>query len=257
VKTLKVALMASLLIFIFTSVSIASAASSTMQGTATGYWSVANPSPGSYVTVTINFQSSSSSTLYVYAIGLHGDWMENDQFAGRDYSSSPEVVQTNGLIAPSVSLQIPASAHLGSHTYYIGIDGVDADGNNFSWDSSTYNIDFAVATNPTPTNGATTGPNSSSTNDSGSSNLLVYVAVIAVVAVVAILIAMLVVKKSGKKRALPVESTVPEPSYVSPPESPKPEQKPVTKPEPESEPEPEPEPEAEPEEKPNNKDFTI
>lgn len=260
-KTLKVALMVSLLIVIFASVSIVSAATSTMQGTATGYWSVAKPSPGSYVTVTINFQSSSSSTLYVYAIGLHGDWMANDQFAGRDYSSSPEVVQTNGLIAPSISLQIPASASLGTHSYYIGIDGVDADGNNFSWDSSNYNIEFGVATNPTPTNGGTTGPGNTNTNDNGSNNLLIYVAVIAVVAVVAILLAMLVVKKSGKKRAPPVESAAPEPSYVPPPESPKPEKKTKSKPEPTPEPEPEPEPEmapeAEPEEKPNNKDFTI
>lgn len=253
-KTLKVALMASLLIVIFASVSIVSAA--TMQGTATGYWSVAKPSPGTQVTVTVNFQSSSSTTLYVYAVGIHGDWMESGRFAGPDYSDNPQVVQTNGLIAPQIVLQIPASANLGSHSYYIGIDGVDENGDSFSWDSPNYNIEFAVATNPTPTNSATSGGNNN-TGDSGSNSLLVYVAVITVVAVVAILLAILLVKKSGKKRAPPVESAAPEPSYIPPPQSPKPEQKTQPKPAPEPEPEPESEPEAEPEEKSNNKDFTI
>jgi flagellar basal body-associated protein FliL len=248
VKTLKLAIVISLLV-IFASVSIVSAAS-TMEGTAIGYWSTAEPSPGSRVTLTVNFQSSSSQTLYIYAIGVHGDWMEDGRFYGPDLSDDPEVVETGGLCVKEITLDIPASASLGSHSYYIGIDGMNEDGDTFSWDSSGHSVTFAVSSNPTPTNSGSSGDPSNTGSTGGFSNILVYVAVIAVVAVVAILIAVLLVKKSGKKHAEPVESSTPEPTFVPPPQSPKPEQKPDTETEPETESE-------EPTQKPDEKDFTI
>ncbi|HSV50017.1 MAG TPA: hypothetical protein VLH35_06840 [Candidatus Acidoferrales bacterium] len=246
-KALKLAIVISLLA-IFASVSIVSAAT-TMEGTAIGYWSTAEPSLGSRVTLTVNFESSSSQTLYIYAIGVHGDWMEDGRFYGPDLSDDPEVVETGGLCVKEITLDIPTSAGLGSHSYYIGIDGMNEAGDTFSWDSSTYPITFALSSNPTPTNtGSSGGPNTGSTG--GLSNILVYAAVIAVVAVVAIIIAILLVKKSGKKHVEPVESSTPEPTYVAPSQSPMLEQKPDTEPEPEPEPE-------EPTQKPNEKDFTI
>jgi hypothetical protein len=254
VKTLKLALIVSFIVVMFASVSIVSAAA--MEGTAVGYWSVTHPTPGRQVTLTVTFDSSSTQTLYLYAIGVHGDWMESGRFYGPDLSDDPVPVAPGQPYSAKIILDIPVTASLGEHEYYIGVDGVKENGESFSWDSPTYTVTFDVSSAPTPTG----QPNSGSTNpptDGGLNNMLVYVAVIAVVAVVAIVLAIFIVKRSGKKPDAPAESFPPESTFVPPPASPKPEQKPKAEPMPDPEPEPAPEL-TEPEDtEPESKDFTI
>lgn len=256
-KTLKVILIVTFLVAIFASVSIVSAATS-MEGTATGYWSTTNPAPGTQVTLTVNFESGSSDTIYLIGVGVHGDWMSADGFYGPNLSEDPVAVETGGLYSTKIILAIPASASIGEHSYYIGIDGYDQNGDSFSWDSSSYTVTFAPASNPTSTNsGGNSGGNTNTGNTGGVNNLLVYVAVIAVVAVLAIVLAIVIVKRKSHK----TPTVTPEAEYAptfAPAETPKTEQKPKREPEPEPEPETQEAPSEEPEEQPSNdKDFNI
>jgi len=256
VKTLKLAIIVSFLSVLFASVSIVSAA--TMEGTAVAFWSVTYPAPGTQVSLTVTFESGSSETLYLYAIGVHGDWMEAGRFYGPDLSDDPVPIASGQSYTTKIILDIPITAGLGEHEYYIGVDGVKANGESFSWDSSTYTVKFAMNSGPTPTSQSNTG-STNQPSDSGLNNILIYAAVIVVVAVVAVLLAVLIVKKSGKKPDAHVDSFVSDSNDGQPPESPAPEQKPTAEPAPTPEPEPMPELEAAESEdsEPESKDFTI
>jgi hypothetical protein len=88
-KTLKI-LLVSLIVACF--VSVVSASSIIISATGQTFWSV-TPSPDSVVAVTINFQSASNSTLYLYRIGLHMDWQDSGMYYSQDFSSIPRSVK--------------------------------------------------------------------------------------------------------------------------------------------------------------------
>ncbi len=235
-KTLKVAIIVSFLIVIFASVSIASAATTTISATGTLFWSEA-PSPGKAVEVTINFQSASSLQLSLYRIGIHADWQESGQYYTKDLSSDPQIVEANGIYPTKVTITIPATASVGAHTFKIAVDGFDADGNQFNWDSADQTVNVV---SPGSTTDPNSGPTGSPDNPSNGAidPLIIYIAVIAVVAVAAVLVAILVVKRKSKPNATSAAPYAPEPDSNPPPETPKPEDK-------------------SPADKPNEKDFTI
>lgn len=257
VKTLKLAVIVSLLTVMLASFSVVSAGP--MEGTAVAFWSVAYPTPGTQVSLTVTFESGSSQKLYLYAIGIHGDWMEAGRFYGPDLSDDPVPIAPGQSYTTKIILDIPITAGLGQHEYYIGVDGVKENGESFSWDSSNYAVTFDMDSDPTPTSQSNTGT-TNQPSDGSLNNILIYAAVIVVVAIVAVLLAVLIVKKFGKKPGTGADSFAAESSYVQPPppESPTLEEKPAAEHAPAMEPEPEPEltstesKDTEPE-----KDFTI
>jgi hypothetical protein len=164
----------------------------------------------------IVFTSNTDKDLEIYYIGIHVDWMEEDQLFGIDYSSSPKTalsMEDLGII-DIINYTIPDSASLGAHTYYIGIDGYDEDGEAFSWksdDATIYVTTPVSTTEPTSTPTPTTNSNTTDTL-----SMVLYGLLVASVAVLVILLVLLM-KKRGTKPA--AKSDVP-------PESPKPEEKP-------------------------------
>lgn len=232
-KKLNVALIVTFLIVTFASVAIASAqtpGTTTITGTAQVFWS-GDLVPGKVATATVNFQSSSSSELLIYQVGIHADWQDNNQYYMLTLSS-PQTLQANGLYVTSVSINIPPNVNVGTHTIYLSVGGSDSSGNEFKWDSPTQNINV-VATS------SSTGPNNSGnpgTSNGGLNNLIIYGAVIAVVAVVVVLLVVIMLKRRGKPTAAPAYT--PQPVNGPPPQSESPE-------------------DSGSEEKPEGKDFNI
>jgi hypothetical protein len=222
VKTLKVTIIVTFLMAIFVSASIASAATTTISATGTIFWS-SSPSPGKTVEVTINFQSASSSQLSLYRIGIHADWQESGQYYTQDLSSDPQLVEANGIYPTKVTIAIPVTASVGTHTLTIAVDGFDADGNQFNWDSADQTVEVVSS-------GSTANPTSSSSGNPDTSSgsidpIIIYIAVIAAVAVIAILLAVVVVKRKKNGTASSVAPSGTQPADNPSPEAPKPEDK--------------------------------
>jgi hypothetical protein len=107
-------------------------------------WSKATPSQGDSVTVTLRLTSTSSEQIRIYRVGLHFDWMAEGSFYTLDLTSDPVTVPSQGLqIFDSLAIQIPADASIGSHSYYVAIDGAEAPYyESFSWDSSSFTVEI-------------------------------------------------------------------------------------------------------------------
>jgi flagellar basal body-associated protein FliL len=170
---------------------------------------------GEQTSIRVLFTSKSDKDLSVYYVGIHLDWMDEDQLYGIDYSGSPKTVASmKDLVVDIINYTVPTSASPGTHKYYIGVDGYDEDGNAFSWksDESSIIVSTAASTNqPTPTQ-TETNQNPPSMNTS----FVIYGVLIAVA--VAIIVIVFVLKKRGANSpAKPSEDK---------PESPKPEKKP-------------------------------
>jgi hypothetical protein len=225
VKKLNIILIVTFLIVTFAFVGFVSAADTvSISATGNAFWGT-TPSLGAVVNVTINFQSSSSSQLYLYRIGIHTDWQASGYYYSKDYSNDPQVVEANGLYAVTVPISIPVNASVGQHTLMISADGYTSDGNPFSWDSATQTFKVEV-TAPTPS--STTNQNGNNTSSSGLNDIILYGAVIAVVVVVAILLAVILMKRKSNKTAAPASYTsAPEPQPVN---NPPPQQSPTEQP---------------------------
>jgi hypothetical protein len=107
-------------------------------------WSKATPSQGDSVTVTLRLTSTSSEQIRIYRVGLHFDWMAEGSFFTLDLTSDPVTVPSQGLqIFDSLAIQIPVDASIGSHSYYVAIDGAEAPYyESFSWDSSSFTVEI-------------------------------------------------------------------------------------------------------------------
>ena len=104
-------------------------------------WSTESPYKGSTTSVNVLFINDSPYQLTIHFFGLHFDWMEEDKFTGHNLSEDPVVVSGYGTASlPAIIVQIPDDVTLGSHSYYLGIDGVDENSEDFSWDSSTLTV---------------------------------------------------------------------------------------------------------------------
>jgi hypothetical protein len=105
-------------------------------------WSKSTPSQGDNAAVTLRLTSTSSEQLRIYRVGLHFDWMSEGNFFTLDLTDDPVTVPSQGLhIFDSLAIQIPADVSVGSHSYYVAIDGAEAPYyDSFSWDSSQFTV---------------------------------------------------------------------------------------------------------------------
>jgi hypothetical protein len=170
---------------------------------------------GEETSIRILFTSNADINLSVYYVGVHFDWLETDELIGINYANNPKIVQPNkDLVVDIINYTVPTSANLGTHSYYVGVDGYDQNGDPFSWTSEEAAI---TVINPTSTSQPSAIPTPTATNPQTlDTAFIIYGALIAVAAVVVILVAVL--KKRGTNNASK--------QSVNPSESPKPEEKP-------------------------------
>jgi len=155
-------------------------------------WSNETPSPGSSVNVQIFFISDSPQELTIYNIGIHFDWMASEGFVGLNMSDNPVVVPSGGdhLFNPMIIL-IPEDVSVGTHSYFVGIYGLQGDYTYFTWEDP-YSRTLQIQ-----------GSEEEVTNEGGDADsqqdqLLIMVGV-AVVVVVVILITVLMRSRKKKK----------------------------------------------------------
>ena len=221
-KALHIALVIGAITIICLSSGIAAASIGQSDLTTLTSWSKTELPEGNSVIVTITVQSNSAEQLQIYYFGVHFDWMAADTFAGQNLQSDPVTIPSGGSyqFTPSI-INIPEGTSLGSHSYFIGIDGEDSYGDPFSWNSPDATIQVVASSAS-----STPGGNTDGGGDSGSDWTLgiIVIAVTAVVMVVIILF-MLRRKRSASAPAQVTEpaATQPEPPKA-PEETPKPEQ---------------------------------
>jgi Na+-transporting methylmalonyl-CoA/oxaloacetate decarboxylase gamma subunit len=220
-KILRVATVVTFFVIVFFSINIVSALQSN-EASVNTLWSEAAPRPGDTETVTITFQSNTAEELQIFYIGIHGDWMPADRFYGQNLSEDPVTVSGMGTyISQPFAVPIPSDASIGSHTYFIGIDGVSRTGDSFSWDSATATITIVSSTPNTPTITPSASPGGGQT--AGSQEWLLYLAIITIVVVVVIIIIVVMMRRK-RAHTSPATEPVVNQQKPEPEEKPKPEQ---------------------------------
>jgi hypothetical protein len=220
-KPLRIALILSFIVVVFVSSGVVSALNAS-DASATAYWSTGNEplTIGTPLFVRINFQSNIDQQLQVDRIGVNFDWMNETDFYGVTLSS-PKIVEANSsYISNPILFEIPFNVTAGKHNYHIGVDGTDASGATFQWDSPTVTVNIGYANS-----GTTPTPTATQSGDGGTAtpqNWTLYIAVIAVVAIgIAVAFIFIEIWKKPKKPVSATESPTP------PAESPKPADKPT------------------------------
>jgi hypothetical protein len=176
---------------------------------------------GEYSSVHFQFFSNTQKTLKVYNVGIHFDWMDKDQLIGIDLSSYPKTVAPmSSAVFDLINYTVPNNAQIGSHKYYIGIDGYDSDGNPFSWTSAESTITVVSSSSSQPGT-SPTGTDQTQNQQNLDMNLLIYGAIIAAVVVVIAVIAVMMRKRGNNKPTKTDDNQTP---------SPAPEQKPAQQP---------------------------
>jgi len=163
---------------------------------------------GSTVTVRITVQSKVDEQLQISHVGVNFDWMDPSGFYGPDLSSNPAVVPNNGsYTTPPFVVQIPTNVTVGSHTYYVGVDGIESSNQNeFYWNSTVATIMVLPAnttgTTPIITISPTGGGGGQTTTSSTSPlTLIIYIAVGAIVVVVVLALIVILVQKNRKPKS--------------------------------------------------------
>jgi hypothetical protein len=111
------------------------------EATVTLIWSNPTPYQGSSATVRASFKSNYAEILTIYYVGIHFDWMDSDTFVGPDLSANPVSIPGYGSYTfDPISVVIPENASVGTHSYFVGIDGLDEQSTAFSWDSQTLTV---------------------------------------------------------------------------------------------------------------------
>ena len=154
---------------------------------------------GSSITVRITIQSNIDEQLNIIHVGVNFDWMPSDGFYGPDLSSNPAVIQSNGsYTTPPFTVQVPTNVTVGSHTYFVGVDGKESTNqNDFYWNSSTATV-IVLAANQTGTT-TTPGPTGGGGQTTSSPlNTILYIAVVAIVVIVVIAVIVMLMQKKRK-----------------------------------------------------------
>lgn len=148
--------------------------------------------PGETFGMNIIITNTASQQLTINAVGVHFDWMEKDELYGPNYASDPiELAAGKDFTIRSLNFTIPFGTASGNHTYYVGIDGYEADGTPFSWTSTTEET-ISIAGSSSTSTPTPTGNQQGQTTDY---SWIIYVAVIAAVVVIAVLL--VIMKKRG------------------------------------------------------------
>ena len=138
-RKLQVAFVLSFIVIILSSAGFVSALN-TSDASATVYLSSETFRPNETIAFRITFTSNTDQQIIVQRIGIHFDWMGEDVFSGKDLSSSPQTIPGYGnYTSDPIISQIPFNASVGSHTYYVGVDGLDVSG-NFTWNGPEPNV---------------------------------------------------------------------------------------------------------------------
>ncbi|MCW4046759.1 MAG: hypothetical protein NWE99_04250 [Candidatus Bathyarchaeota archaeon] len=104
------------------------------EAVATVFWNPSAPPPGSTAIATVFFINKSNDTLAIERVGLHFDWMDSGFFGIT--LSDPVTVPSQGTYNFNPMLiSIPANVESGTHTYYVGIGGVQGS-TEFFWTSA-------------------------------------------------------------------------------------------------------------------------
>jgi LPXTG-motif cell wall-anchored protein len=156
------------------------------------------PTPGTVVKLTVFFINDYTEPLIVQRVGVHIDWMDEENYVGHDFSDDPVTVPINGgqTFSP-ITIPIPQDVSVGTHEYVIGVDGLLQNSTAFSWDSSSRALQILGSGGEDGTNGGN-GGNGGSTSDGQSNQLLIIVGV-AAVAGVALLILVLIFRRKKKQ----------------------------------------------------------
>jgi uncharacterized membrane protein len=219
-KILRVAPIVTFVVIVLLSINIVSALQQS-EASVNTFWSKATPSPGDTETVTLTFRSNTAEELQIYYIGIHCDWMPADRFYGQNLSEDPVTVPSMGTyISQPFSVPVSSDASIGSHTYFIGVDGVNGTGSSFSWDSAPATITVVASTVSTPTATPSASPGGGLAD--GSQNWLLFLVIIAIIVVVVIIIAVMLRKK--RAHASPATEPVDEQQKPQPKQKPNSEQ---------------------------------
>jgi hypothetical protein len=205
VKTQKIILLVSFVLAIFVSSGLVSA----LETSAISAYPVLSKDVvniGSSVTVRITVQSNIDEQLQITHIGINFDWMDSGLFFG---PKDPVTLAANSsYTTPPFIVQIPTNVTLGSHFYFVGVDGTESTNQQeFYWNSSTSSIivlganQTGTTITPSPTGGGGGGGETSISP----LTLILYFAVIAVVVVIVIAVIVMVMKRKKKKK--PTEPT--------------------------------------------------
>jgi hypothetical protein len=165
---------------------------------------------GSSITIRITVQSNTDEQLSLIHVGVNFDWMPSGRFAGPDLSSNPAVLTSKGsYTTPPFMIQVPTNVTLGSHFYFVGVDGTESTNQQeFYWNSSTTSI-IVLAANQTGTT-ITPGPTGGGGGDGQATisplTLILYFAVAAIIVVIVIAVIVMVIMKRRKKKK-PIEPT--------------------------------------------------
>jgi len=220
-KTLKIASIITFIVIVGFSISLVSALSSS-DASIIASLNNPTPKPGNGVTVNVVFNSNVAQELRIYAVGLHADWMNADGFQGPNLSSNPATVESMSSWSVNFMITIPSDASVGSHKYYVGVDGVDASGNPFSLNSAEATLQvIAGSSTGTPTS----NPNGGGGQAADSQDWLPYLAVVAAAVIVVVLI---VITLMRKKRPVKLASQPVDDQPDSKPAPTTPEEKPAS-----------------------------
>ena len=152
---------------------------------------------GSSVTVRITVQSNTDEQLQITGIGINFDWMDSGLFFG---PKNPVTLAANGsYTTPPFTVQVPTNVTVGSHTYFVGVDGTEGTSQNeFYWNSTTSTI-IVLPANQTGTT-ITPGPTGGGGGQTASSplNTILYIAVVAIVVIVVIAVIVMLMQKKRK-----------------------------------------------------------
>ena len=210
-RKLQIALMLPLFIVILFSAGIVSAINSS-DASAVVYLSNDAVHPNGNVAFRITFTSNTDQQLQIQRIGVHFDWMGDGAFAGKDLSSNPQTVLGHGnYTSDPIFAQIPFNVSVGPHTYYVGVDGVDASG-NFTWSGPNQTVQVTyTTTETTPTPTATPGGNGQAGSPPSITTYLIIVAAIGIAVAVAAIVMELRKKPKQPTPAAEKANPAPEP----------------------------------------------
>lgn len=226
-KTLKIILIISFIVALLVGGSLVSALD-TGAITASPVLSKNSVNIGSSIMVRITVDSNTAEPLQLLHVGVNFDWMDSGLFFGPNLSGNPVTLAANGsYTTPPFPVQVPTNVSVGSHTYFVGVDGTESTNQNeFYWNSTTAFIQVLPANTtgntPTITTSPTGGGGGQTTTGSTSPlNLIIYLAVAAIVVVVVLALIVMVVQKKRKRK---VSATAPAATADEQPKKPNEEQ---------------------------------
>jgi hypothetical protein len=106
------------------------------EATASVAWVPLAPLPGNSATASVIFINNSPDNLTVESVSIHFDWMGAGLYVGATLPNPVTVPVNDSQVLSPLLINIPANVTSGTHTYTVGIDGVQGASTAFSWDST-------------------------------------------------------------------------------------------------------------------------